>query len=148
MAHQAAVNGRRQAERPARALRMGIGEFTAHALSLAELQGRLLALDLKETQTKTLRPIILAAVAMVILLACLPVALLGGAWLLASGTALSEGAAMLILAGTFMVLAAVMAWFAWKKIRTSCSALTRSREEFSRNLSWIKDTLQTGGHAD
>lgn len=143
MADQATMNGRGQ--KAGTALRSNVGDFAHDILTLSELQGRLLLVDLKEARTRALRPLALGVVGAVLLLASFPVAMFGLAELLAL-TGLPTWAALLISAAVGVVISGLLGWLAWRTIRSTFTVFSRSRDEFSQNLTWIKSALRSGTH--
>ncbi|HUG89712.1 MAG TPA: phage holin family protein [Planctomycetaceae bacterium] len=141
MADQATVNGRGQ--KAGTALRLNVGDFAHDVLTLGELQGRLLLVDLREARNRALRPLVLGVVGVVLLLSSFPVLLLGLAWLIAL-TGLPLWASLLIAAAIGVAVSGVLGWFAWRTIRTTFAVFERSRDEFSQNLTWIKSVLRSG----
>ena len=142
MAGQATVNGRGD-QKAGTALRTNLGDFAHDVLTLAELQGRLLVVDLNDARARAVRPLALGLIGLVLLLATFPVALLGLAWLL-SLTGLPLWACLLIAAGAGLMCSGLLGWLAWRTLRTTFAVFDRSREEFTQNLSWIKSVLRSG----
>jgi hypothetical protein len=140
MVDQATVNGR---EKAGTALRGNVGDFAHDVLTLAELQTRLLLVDVSEARTRALRPLVFGVVGVVLLLASFPVALFGLAALLEL-TGLPAWASLLIAAFIGLAVSGVLGLLAWRTIRTTFAVFNRSRDEFLQNLARIKSTLRSG----
>jgi uncharacterized membrane protein YqjE len=134
------MNGRGQ--KAGTALRSNVGDFAHDILTLSELQGRLFLVDLQEAKNRAIRPIALGVVGVVLLVASLPVALLGLAELLVLA-GLPQWAAFLVAALVGILASGVLGWMAWRSIRTTFAVFERSRDEFSQNLTWIKAALRS-----
>jgi len=123
----------------------GIAELGNDIATLVELQAKLFTIDMKECLGKLLIPVSLLGGGLVLLLGAVPVALLGIATLLASATALSPGWAMFLTGLVALALAAALMVVAAMRIGPSLSSFTRSSEELTRNLAWIRTVLVHSG---
>jgi len=124
-----------------------IAEFGNDVAPLAELQAKLATLDFKESTARAIVPLALVVGGIALLLASLPVALLGVAWLVASALSIREGWAALLTAGVAAVVAAILAWVALTRLLASFESFRRSREELVRNISWIRTVLVHSGRS-
>jgi hypothetical protein len=124
-----------------------LAEFGNDIATLAELQAQLALLDLKESTTRATVPLSLVAFGVAVILASLPVALLGVAHLVAAALAIKLGWALLLSAGGAVALGAGIATVAAAQLRRSFESFRRSRDEFSRNLAWIRTVLRYSGRA-
>jgi len=122
----------------------GLGNDIAN---LAELQAKLALLDLKESTGHAALPVTLVAGGLALLLASLPVALLGVAELVASALSIRTGWAMLLVAGIAAVLAIIVVVVAGLRLRHSFESFRRSREELSRNVAWLRTVLLYSGRS-
>ena len=109
MANQASVNLDGSPVNQPEGVVGNITEFGNDVMTLIELQAQLAALDFKEAMARATIPLILIVVGAALLLASLPVALLGIAWLLATALSMSIGWAALLTAAVTAVVAAVVA---------------------------------------
>ena len=111
MVDQASVNGRGTARVPgsSSAEFEGVAEFVDDLASLAELQAKLAAVDFRDAARKSAVPIVLTVVGLTVVVASVPVALLGAGWLLASALKIHQGWAMLLTAGAAMALGGLVA---------------------------------------
>jgi uncharacterized membrane protein YqjE len=110
-----------------------ITEFGNDVMTLIELQAQLAALDSRRRCPRATVPLVLI-VGSGPLLASLPVALLGIAWLLASALSMSIGWAALLTAVVTAVVAAVVAAVALRRFLGSLDSFRHSREELARNI--------------
>jgi hypothetical protein len=118
-----------------------VADLAHDLVTLAELQGQLLATDLRDGARQAKTPAVLLVVAPVLALSALPVLLLGCARLLANGAGWSESASLLTVGAIALALAAVLGWLGWARLQKALSVVTRSREEFTENVRWLKAAL-------
>lgn len=143
MADQTPLNDRNgRPEPPAAAIRRNVSDFAHDVSALADLQWKLLAVDLRTSRERLLPALFLAAASALLFLAALPVLLLGGGRLLAEWTDLSLGAAYLLTAAGTLVVAAILGAIAYARFKGSLDLLQRSRAELQSNFQWIKSALQ------
>jgi hypothetical protein len=114
-------------------------------VNLAELQFKLLSVDLKDVKGHALGPALGIGIGLVVLLATLPVAMIAAAHLLIDFAGWPPAAAYGLAAAVGLVIGGVLLFVCAKRIATSFSALHRSRQEFIKNLDWIKTVLSEGG---
>jgi hypothetical protein len=122
-----------------------LAEFASDVTTLGELQTKLALLDLKESTGKLVLPVAALVVAGVLGLAALPVLLLGIGALIAELTSLSLGVSYLIVAVATIVLAGILAAVFLPRIGPAFASFERSKEELTRNLSWLKTVLAHSG---
>jgi putative exporter of polyketide antibiotics len=85
---------------------------------------------------------------LVLLLAAVPVALIGASELLADALSLSHrGWAYLIVSAVVAVLTVVLALIGLPRLLRSFESLNHSKDELSRNVAWIKTVLANSGRA-
>ena len=125
----------------------GVAEFVDDLASLAELQAKLAAVDFRDAVRKSAIPIALLVAGLAVLVASVPVALLGAAWLLASALKISQGWAMLLTAGASIALAGLVAGVAGMRLRHSFDSFRRSRKQLWLNLAWVRTVLVTSASA-
>jgi len=146
MDHQATVmttvtNGHESA--PAKGMTRNVSELASDVASLAELQTRLLVVDAKESVRRLIPPVVLGALGLALLLGSIPVLLMGVAQLLVYA-GLGPAASLFIAFAIGALIAGLSLLAAWLLLRDSFSTFERSREEFQKNLAWIKDALKQG----
>jgi uncharacterized membrane protein YqjE len=124
-----------------------IADFGNDVATLIELQAKLAALDLKECKTRAVVPLIVAAAAAVLMLASLPVVLLGVADLIARALNIAPGWAMLLTGLAALAVAGLVGWLSVKEITRSLEPLRRTNEELVRNLAWIRTVLVYSGRS-
>ncbi len=122
-----------------------IADFGNDITTLVELQAKLAAYDAREAATRATVPLILLGVGGVVALASLPVILIGLADLIASTAHLSSGASQLIVGLVALALAGLACLFGARGSLRSLDSFRRSREELTRNLSWIRTVLVYSG---
>jgi len=112
-------------------------------IELGELQAQLFVHDVKSTGKKTRTSLLLGVVGACVLLGTIPVLLfaLGELfveqlhWPRSAGYAIS-GLIGIVASGG--ILAA-----AWNRLSSGLHSMQRSRDEFSRNIAWIKSSLRS-----
>jgi hypothetical protein len=116
--------------------------LTHDVIELAELQAQLLALDMKSTSRKARTSLVLIVIGVCVLLGTVPVALMTFAELLIQqfGWSNAAGFASATLLG--VLLAAGILGAAWARFRAGVVTMQRSREEFNRNIAWVKSSLR------
>jgi hypothetical protein len=149
MVDQAFVNGRETARGHGSnsAEFEGVAEFIDDLASLAELQARLAAADARETARKSAVPIVLTVAGLTLVVASIPVALLGAGWMVASALTIHEGWAMLLTAGAALALGGVVAGLGGMRLRHSFESFRRSHKQLLLNLAWVRTVLVTSASA-
>lgn len=148
MAHQTTVGSgadRANGESPRQAITRNMADLTHDVTLLAELQARLFAADLRHATRHAAIPSAALALAAVAALSCVPIVLMGLAWLIAELTVLPVYAGFLIIAAVVLVFSMIVAVVAWLRLRRSLDAFSRSQEEFNSNMRWIKMVLRHRG---
>jgi hypothetical protein len=149
MVDQASVNGRGTAHLPGSspAEFEGVAEFVDDLASLAELQAKLAAVDFRDAARKSAVPLVLTVVGLTVVVASVPVALLGTGWLLASALKIHQGWAMLLTAGAAIALAGLVAGWGAMQLSHSFESFRRSRKQLWLNLAWVRTVLITTASA-
>jgi uncharacterized membrane protein YqjE len=124
-----------------------LSEVANDVATLAELQAKLAAVDLKACAERALVPLAVIAAALAVALGTIPVALLGAAFLLVSALGLGWGWAMLLTAAVALVLAGLVAFVSVRQFGRSLEPLRRSREELTRNIAWVRTVLVYSGRS-
>jgi hypothetical protein len=122
-----------------------VTEFGSNLLTLAELQGRLALYDAQESAGRAVLPVALTLGGTVLALASLPVLLIAGGYLLSDATGWSIGLSLLVCGAGALVLGGLLAFFFSRRIGASFESFRRSRDEFGRNLAWVKTVLAQSG---
>ncbi len=124
-----------------------VAEFGENLLTLAELQAKLGAIELRQNvQAVKFGGSVLVAGA-VVGVAALPVALLGIAELLSTALDIHRGAAQLIVAVVCFVIAGILVAIAASRFRGSDLGFPLSNEELTRNLNWVRTVLLHSGRS-
>jgi hypothetical protein len=125
----------------------GLAGFGNDVATLAEFQARLALIDLKDCVNKIRVPVALIVLGLIAINGAVPVVLLGIATLLATALNLSTGWALLLTGGAVLAAAAGVAGTAAMKLGSGTQSFLRSREELTRNISWIKTVLLYSGRS-
>jgi hypothetical protein len=145
------TNGGHVDELPPRAVARSTAELLHDMASLAELQGKLVVVDLREGVAKMLVPLGLAVAGICVALGTIPVGLMTLAFALEKLTTLSVPVCFAIAFGVGLLLAAILIIPALATLKTGVQILDRSLAELRRNLQWVKETIkrmgQGGGQA-
>lgn len=132
---------------PATAMVENAASFGHDVLTLAELQAKLAAVDLKEAAGHAAIPFAVIAVGATLALGSIPVALMGLAEMLDGATHLGPGASRLITAAGALVIGVIALAIAASRLGAAFRSLERTREELSRNLAWIKTVIVYSGRS-
>ena len=114
-------------------------------VTLATLQARLAAEDLRESARRVLPAMVAAAVLIPAACATVTLAMFGVAAWLAADRALSFGLAAMIVAAVGFVASSLLVVFALLKLRDGLGSFIRSREELERNIAWLRTVLVHSG---
>jgi len=131
-----------RAELPPRAVARGTAEFLHDVLTLAELQGKLAVVDLREGTAKVVVTLAALMIGVAWGLGCFPIALVALAVALKESTTLSLSASFGIALLVGLGLSALLAIPALIALRAEVHMFDRSLTEWRRNLQWFKDTLK------
>jgi hypothetical protein len=129
-------------ELPPRAMARSTSELLHDMATLAELQGKLAVVDLREGFSKLLMPAGLAVVGACIGLGAVPIGLMALAMSLEKLTTLSPPVCYAIAFGVGLLLAAILVIPALANLKTGLRMFDRSLAEWRRNRQWAKDTLK------
>jgi hypothetical protein len=134
-------------ELPPRAVARGTAEFLHDVTTLAELQGRLVLVDLRGGISKLVASAIVLCLGIVVALGCVPIALAALAITLAETTGLSLAASFGISLAAGLVLAVILIIPAALALKGGVRMFDRSLHEWRRNVQWVKDTLKRLGQS-
>lgn len=112
---------------------------------LTELQAKLLLADTNAAARRLAISGILTVIGLCLALGCCQVGLLAIAFGLHELTGIALSVALAISALGMLCVAGVLTVFAWRRLRKSFDAFSRSRNEFSRNVTWVKQSLKCRG---
>jgi hypothetical protein len=133
-------------ELPPQAVARGTGEFLHDVLTLAELQGKLALVDLREGTAKVVVTLVALIIGIAWGLGCFPIALVALAVALKESTTLSLSASFGIALLVGLGLSALLAIPALIALKAEMHMFDRSQSEWRRNLQWFKDTLKRLPH--
>jgi hypothetical protein len=122
-----------------------IADLGNDMFTLGELQARLVALDLKDCTGKAAVPLAGVVIGAATLFAALMVGMLGVVDLVAYALNVRQGWAMLITAAFASAVAGLLVFVCTRRLSASLTPLRRSREEFQRNLAWVRTVLVHSG---
>ncbi len=122
-----------------------VAGFGENLLTLAELQARLTAIELRQNieAVKSGGALLLASV--VIFLATLPIWMVGIAELLVSEVGMKRGYALLTVGLISVAIAVGCALMAQTWLRRKPFGFPVAAEEFSRNINWLRTVLRQSG---
>ena len=129
-------------ESPAAGVRHSVSGVLHDALTLAELQFKLLAVDAQETSRRALTPIALLGGAAVFAASALPLLLIALAQVLRDQAEWPPALATLTAVAVGLVVSGLLALFGYLGLRRCLAPFNRSREEFNRSVAWLKSTLK------
>jgi uncharacterized membrane protein YqjE len=142
MVREAQMNDRHASgESPQRIVARNFRELLGDVLTLGELQWQLFRVDLEQCKASAVAPLAVLAAGGVLLLSCVPVALVTLAICLDQFTRLTAGPAFLVALGIGLVLGGLLclggAWY----LRRGLAVMKRSQDEFGQNYRWLKKML-------
>jgi len=123
----------------------GIGDLGNNVFTLATLQARLAAMDLREMVAQVIPAAVSVAILLPLFFAGFTALLFGLAYWLSVSFQLSLPVTMAIVGVLAIVLSAVLAFFAWNRFNASLTAFRRSREELDRNVAWLGTIIKQSG---
>lgn len=124
-----------------------LADFGDDLLSLAELQARLASIELKQNVAAAKVGGVVMMTGAVLALAALPIALAGIAELLVSSLGMDRGFALLAVAVAAFAIAGTCMAIAAARLRGSDLGFPLTREEFTRNLNWVRTVLLYSGRS-
>lgn len=127
---------------PPSGVAQGMGELTHDIVALAELQWELFRSDYRAGMKGLLIPVALLLGAGIVALGTVPMVLLLLAEILVQIAGLSRVSALSIAAASGFLMAVALGVLGWSQIRGVGRVFQRSREEWVRNLNWIKLALK------
>jgi hypothetical protein len=119
-----------------------MGELTHDIVSLAELQFELFSNDCRKGLKGLLIPVALLLVAGIVAIGTVPMVLILMAELLTQVAGLSRAAAFSIAALSGFSVAVALGVVGWSYTRGVGRVFKRSREEWTRNMTWMKHALK------
>jgi hypothetical protein len=117
-------------------------ELAHDVVELAELQTQLLKLDVAASWHRMRTGVVLLVIGLCLLLGCIPVIWLAIAESLVEFADWSRTAALAVACLVALLAAGTFVLIAWQRLKSMLDAFDRSREEFNRNLAWIKSSLR------
>jgi len=145
MVAETQMNSTNGSPTPPQAVARNTGELLADAMTLAELQGKLLALDVQDDLRKFIAPLVMLVTGAVLGLSCLPVALVTIALGLVAGAGLEPWVAFLLTLLVGVTLAAGLVLGGVWYLRSELTFLARSRAEWQQNVRWFKGMVRRLG---
>lgn len=130
---------------PATALARNFGDFARDLVSLAELQGQLFVVDLKQNARQAAARVGLVAVGLALLLGALPVLWMALAYALVEAAGWSHWLSFLVAGVVGLIVGGALALGGLAWLRRALPGLERSRRELGDNLRWLKQSLSATG---
>ena len=130
---------------PPRAMARNTGELLADAMTLVELQSKLLLLDVQADVRKLITPLVLILIGAVLGFACLPVALTALALGVSAATEMELWVAFSISLMVGLAIAGILLGAGVWYLLHGLTFLARSRNEWNQNVRWFKNLLRRLG---
>lgn len=127
---------------PAEGVRRGATGLLHDVMTLAELQLKLLSVDAKAATGRAVFPIILIGAAAVFAASALPLLLVALAQLLRYQAEWPAALATVTAVMVGLAIAAGLGIFGYLGLKRCLEPMARSREEFERNVTWLKNALK------
>lgn len=147
MAYQTKVNSDVDSMGRPKPARHGVSRLAAEIAELGELQAELFKLDARDSSLRVRNIVVVAVVGAVLLLAALIVALLAAAEALFEFAEWSRAVSLATVAGTAFVITLILFYMARNGMQKAFATWQRSREELTKNISWVKSALKGGNGA-
>lgn len=145
MVAQTSINPTNGSNSPPLAVARGTGELLSDALTLAELQGQLLVIDVQGDLRRLIAPAVLLVAGTVLAVSCWPILLVALALGFMAAWNLAPWLAFLLALGCGLLLAAILiAAGAWL-LRHNLKFLVRSRAQWKQNVKWFKSVVRRLG---
>jgi hypothetical protein len=112
-------------------------------IELSELQAQLFVHDVKSTVQKTRTSLVLGVVGACVLLGSVPVLLFALAELLVEQFDWARSAGFAVAAVVGIAASAAFLAASWNRLSVGLNSMQRSRDEFNRNIAWIKSSLRS-----
>jgi Putative Actinobacterial Holin-X, holin superfamily III len=122
-----------------------LGSFGADLATLAVLQARLAACDLREGINRVRLSLFALAIGALVCASGTIAFILGLSLWLAARLQIESGAAMMLSGAACLIVAGVIVFFCIRALTPIETAFQRSHEELERNLAWIRTTLVQSG---
>jgi hypothetical protein len=123
----------------------GVSSLGNDLATLATLQARLAALDLRESMEHATPSLIGLVILGTVAAASVVVGLAGFSLWLATVLQVQAGIVMMVVALAGLIIAGVVSFFLSRSLVASFAYFRRSQEELERNLAWVKTTLVHSG---
>jgi hypothetical protein len=140
-------NGKSTGPSPERVAARSFRELLGDVMTLGELQMQLFRIDWEQCKARAVVPLVTLAIGAVLLLSCVPVALVCLALFIEEFTRLTPAASFLVALGVGMILGGVLALGAAMYLRNSFAMFKRSQSELDQNYRWVKTMLGRAGTA-
>ena len=121
--------------------------FGNDVANLIELQAKLTAYDFEECRERIIRPLLAFVMGVLLVVGATPLILLGLADQLARFTSLTLGVSALVVGFGALSIAGAVAYLSVLAITRSTQSFRRSREEFVRNLAWLRTVVIHSGRS-
>ncbi len=118
-----------------------MANFAVDAVKLADLQLQLWSLDARAFWTGARMALAVLAVGTALLMASLPVAMLGGAEYLRHLLKMPLEQTLLLISGISAIIAIGMVIYAVRRLKTASEHLKNSSDELRENLQWLRQEL-------
>jgi hypothetical protein len=122
-----------------------VAGFGEDLLTLAELQTRLIGIEVRQNFESVKSSGVLIAIGSIAAISGLPILLVGIAELLVSELGMKRGYALLTVGATAIVIAGSCMVIARSSLRTKRLGLPLASEEFARNVNWLRTILRQSG---
>lgn len=142
MSHQTQMNGRSNGQPAGAGFRANVAGLLHDGITLAELQTQLVGIDLQETWQRSVRCLAVIAGSAILALGTVPLLLLSIGWLLVNRAGWTEEIAFFVVAVAGLLIAGLGGGIGWIKLRSAVTVLSRSKDELTSNVRWVKDALQ------
>ncbi len=130
---------------PTKAVAANTAEFLHDVTTLAELQGRLVLADARQSLKRSVLPLLTLLTGVFLCLSTLPLALVAIALTLIEMTTLTNAQSFWITVAIGMVVGVIAGVIAVLRLRNSLTYFQRSLNEWNMNIRWFRRVLKQLG---
>ena len=128
---------------PTKTVARGMAELAHDVVTLGELQAQLAKAELDAWARSFILPVVLLASGLFITLGSVPVLLLSLAYVLVEQAGWPLSLSLLVAGVVGLAIAGAVAGIGLWRLRKHPALLVESRDQFNRNVNWIKQVLRT-----
>ncbi len=135
------MNAQNERQNPLAGVISSASDVAGDFVELAELQLSLIKVDARRFLHSTVPSLGFAVTSGVILLSCLPVALLGVAAVIESSFGLDHGTTLLTIGLAGLAIGCTTLVLSLHRLKAGFASFVDSQEQLNKNVGWLKDVI-------